>query len=288
VRKDAINHVLELMDKHLGKSVFEDKIKFKAGLTDSLGFINRNLLSKAESVKVRNLLIIAVIEMRAYFRIKEASEKNEMFIINNLVSEMRLDYMIDKAAAQMVIECLAELLGYDSQGYAQSFNFGTVKKGHVLQFGNYSWIVLQSSSNRAFVICEDIVARRAYYNKYGEVAWKDCDLRQYLNSKFYNTFSLEEQSRIQPVWNDDSLDNVFILSIYEARALFKNDAVRIAKHSGVATWWWLRSFGENGTLVAGVNFDGKIQVYGSYARSGDGGGVRPALWLKLDDDKTIF
>ena len=81
MRKDAINHVLQLMDKHLGKTVFENRVKFKAALSDSLGFIESKIISKTDSVKVRNLLNIAIVDMKAYSRIKEASENKEMFVI---------------------------------------------------------------------------------------------------------------------------------------------------------------------------------------------------------------
>ena len=61
--------------------------------------------------------------------------------------------------------------------------------------------------------------------------------------------------------------------------------IQIESHRNgvVVSWSWLRSFDESGTLVLGVNFDDSIQVYGSYAHSGDGGGVRSAMWLILDD-----
>jgi len=105
-------------------------------------------------------------------------------------------------------------------------------------------------------------------------------------------------------------DKVFLLSMDEAEKYFSSDRDRqsginltaetiekikdgfhinlkddVAEFGGI--WWWLRSPGSNTHLAAYVGGDGIIyslgmwvHASGAYGTSiGDGGGVRPALWL---------
>ena len=58
---------------------------------------------------------------------------------------------------------------------------------------------------------------------------------------------------------------------------------RIANYgSEGASWWWLRSPGDNSSRAASVSTDGCVFVYGYFILySASSGGVRPALWLNL-------
>ena len=49
---------------------------------------------------------------------------------------------------------------------------------------------------------------------------------------------------------------------------------------GTASWWWLRSPGNDSYSAAYVDADGDLDVDGYYVHHGTGG-VRPALWLNL-------
>jgi hypothetical protein len=48
-----------------------------------------------------------------------------------------------------------------------------------------------------------------------------------------------------------------------------------------ACWWWLRSPGDISSRAAGVGGDGGVSIDGIIVSHGNGGGVRPALWLNL-------
>ena len=53
-------------------------------------------------------------------------------------------------------------------------------------------------------------------------------------------------------------------------------------HKGVPTWRRLRSSGSNSKRAADVGDDGTIYTNGSSVDYiGKGGGVRPAMWVKL-------
>jgi len=57
--------------------------------------------------------------------------------------------------------------------------------------------------------------------------------------------------------------------------------------NGASSWWWLRSPGDFGYRAAYVSYDGYVLVYGKNvyglgSRGGRDGGVRPAMWIKID------
>jgi hypothetical protein len=63
---------------------------------------------------------------------------------------------------------------------------------------------------------------------------------------------------------------------------------RIAKFGIYNAWWWLRTPGRVGVKAVYIHGDGNIGIQGNNILKGnisDGrctGGVRPALWLRLD------
>jgi len=103
-----------------------------------------------------------------------------------------------------------------------------MQAGEGISFGNYQWRVLALQSNAALIMTDEIIEQRSYHNKYIDITWADCSLREYLNTEFYDRFSEEEKSRIVPVQNKnpdnpwfgtiggvDTEDKVFILSLEE-------------------------------------------------------------------------
>lgn len=110
----------------------------------------------------------------------------------------------------------------------------------------------------------------------------------------------------------DTQDNIFLLSIEEVCRYFgdscsklynrgknqrywferkdENNSKRIAKLLGEewSWWWWLRSPGRVNIKAVYIHGDGNIGIQGNNILKGnisDGkctGGVRPALWLKLE------
>lgn len=108
----------------------------------------------------------------------------------------------------------------------------------------------------------------------------------------------------------DTADSIFLLSIEEATCKYfgdssallyspkknkrywferkdENNSKRTASTKKGIWWWWLRSPGRVGVKAAYVHGDGNIGIQGNNILKGnisDGrctGGVRPALWLRL-------
>ena len=184
-----------------------------------------------------------------------------------------------------------------------------------MTFGRYSWQVLDIKNDRVLIIAEEIINLRWYHDDFVDITWTDCELREYLNAEFYNTFNQNEKARIIAVKNSNpdnpwfktnggtaTTDNIFLLSLEEVCGYFgdskknlsfkgkqkwlisdENDKARQAKYGSDFHWWRLRTPGYYGRTSASVNSNGSVYVRGNgvYGRPKDGGGVRPALWLKL-------
>ena len=194
--------------------------------------------------------------------------------------------------------------------------------GSFLYFGEYEqdnneatgkeaieWLVLDKQEDRMLVISRYGLDRQTYHTEFEEVTWETCSLREWLNSSFYETAFIPEEKRLiltseasadaNPWYGTaggiNTMDQVFLLSTYEANRFFEDDAARTCvgtpycyahgtyKDSNYGTcWWWLRSPGYNSYFAANVNSDGSVDLRGDlvdediikYA-------VRPALWINL-------
>ena len=192
--------------------------------------------------------------------------------------------------------------------------------GSLLRFGRWGgedieWRVLDIEPNRTLLITDKAIDCRQYHDRYEDVTWSDCSLRSWLNGEFYQeAFSPSERAMIfeARIINDDNpeygtnggpdtRDNVFCLSVDEARIYYENAKERIcyptvyAKEHGVWTSasggcdWWLRSPGDDADSAVVVDPDGYLFLSGN----GIAGGldvdfetivaietaVRPALWM---------
>jgi hypothetical protein len=102
---------------------------------------------------------------------------------------------------------------------------------------------------------------------------------------------------------EDTIDRIFLLSLEEVGDYFgdsksnlhtkgkqtwaiddQHNSERQAKYGDAFHWWRLRSPGYYGRTAASVNSNGHIYVRGNgvHGRPKDSGGIRPALWMKLD------
>lgn len=179
-----------------------------------------------------------------------------------------------------------------------------------------TWRVLAVKGNRALVISEKILDCQLYNDTYTNVMWTNCTLRKWLNSDFMDmAFTEDEQRRIITVTNsnpdndrypdskggEDTVDNIFCLSIPEANQYFSGDEDRKAAPTPYAKsrkcavkdeimsngeksgWWWLRTPGEDNGNASNVYNSGIV-----YRRGGDVDnfrtGVRPAFWIDFSDD----
>ena len=182
-------------------------------------------------------------------------------------------------------------------------------------FGNIFWQVLDVKGDSALIVTKDIIALQWYHHSFVDITWEESELRRYLNNEFYHSFHEEEKGKIRAVVNrnpdnqwfrtkggPNTTDKVFLLSLEEVCKYFgdstenlqikgnqkwlisdENNPKRQVKFGNAYHWWRLRSPGYYGRTSASVNAQGNVYVRGNgvYGRPKDGGGVRPALWLKI-------
>ncbi|GAB4044337.1 DUF6273 domain-containing protein [Spirosoma jeollabukense] len=189
-------------------------------------------------------------------------------------------------------------------------------KHDLIPFGPYRWQVLAiEDDSRALIITQDIVELRWYHTKFVDITWAGCAVRQYLNQELYHTFSQDEQARIIEVTNpnvdnpwfnttggQDTTDRLFLLSLEEVCQYFGDSSAKL-RNKGEQAWsiddennrkrqanygtdyhgWRLRSPGYYGRTGASINKNGHVYVRGNgvFGSPKDGGGIRPALWLRL-------
>lgn len=154
-----------------------------------------------------------------------------------------------------------------------------MNQGDIIKFGKFEWIILDIKDNQVLLLTNDVVERRPYHHKAGEITWADSDIRRYLNTEFYNLFTAEERKRILKTHNinkpnhwymtssgKDTDDYIFLLDIEDvvikyfgdsSHVLFnkkpndrywfnkrdKNNLNRLALYQGYGYWWWLRTSG---------------------------------------------
>ena len=185
--------------------------------------------------------------------------------------------------------------------------------GEIIQFGAYTWQILDIQGGRALVVSENIIEQRQYHTSWPDITWADCSLRAYLNDEFYNSnaFTDADRARIVQVTNvnednqwygtdggANTQDRIFILSIAEVVKYFGDSGQldnrpsgaqwiidqyslnRIATYNGTATLWWQRSPGLYNVRAAFVDEEGDLCIAG-FRVDNDDIGVRPALWLNL-------
>jgi hypothetical protein len=104
INREQVSGTLAIIKDHFGKAIFHDHGRFKGTLAD--------VLTESDDILVRNLLRIAVCELRAYERIEKAKSENNLFIVGTLVSEMFSKYGTGIDVAQVIVECIADLVGY--------------------------------------------------------------------------------------------------------------------------------------------------------------------------------
>ena len=152
------------------------------------------------------------------------------------------------------------------------------------------WKVIRKQVRKVLAVSIDNICEMKYQNSGGVITWKDCTLRNWLNTEFLEgCFTPEEAARIHmgfvigernPEWNtsggDSSRDKIFVLGFKEANKLFEDDA---ARDNG--SKWWLRTPGHGPSSAAYVNAGGAIDLKGISV--GEIIGVRPAMWLRVNE-----
>ncbi len=197
--------------------------------------------------------------------------------------------------------------------------YQNAKVGDIISLGAYEqdsnidngtedieWLVLAKESNRLLVISRYALDCKPYNTPRTSVTWRNCTLRKWLNTHFFNTaFSSTEQGLIPTVTvsadknpkystspGDATQDKVFLLSIPEANKYFDSDYTRACKLtvyaddqypyvlSAGAGRWWLRSPGSSQDCAAYVYHADGVYESGEYVNVDYL--VRPALWINLE------
>ena len=138
------------------------------------------------------------------------------------------------------------------------FNFESLKPGEIVLFGAYpqaadaahktpiSWRVLRNSDGELLLLSEHILDCKRYHGEFVDTSWSDCDLRRWLNEKFYNAAfnDAEKQRIVTTLCADngekcpDTRDNVFLLGTNEVKnftASLSEDA-KTARRAAGTDW----------------------------------------------------
>lgn len=179
-------------------------------------------------------------------------------------------------------------------------------------FGNYyqsdaegtekepiKWRVLEVKGNDVFLLSDRLLDCQVYNNKREAVKWKDCDLREWLNTTFINTaFSYSEKIAMwtTPVQNDSGVttyDRIYLMSsdeldneIYgfnnseDLNACRTNYAARGNGFEGYESAWWLRCDTDDvdGRIVGRDAYDEGSYEYVNWSQM-----VRPVVHINLEE-----
>ena len=190
-----------------------------------------------------------------------------------------------------------------------------VERGAVMTFGRWhkntmeerepiEWIALERKADKVLMVSRYIIECLSFHDSFAsfeDITWCDCTLRRWLNFEFYeNAFNEYEKRLINKtivraeknvLYNtdpgEDTVDEVFLLSIREVMRYLPSEEVRRAQQTPYLMKndskdvWWLRNPGIDHVSTVTVR-DGIIDRFG--CRNNFGLGVRPAIWINLGDD----
>jgi co-chaperonin GroES (HSP10) len=104
--------------------------------------------------------------------------------------------------------------------------------GDIIPFGDYKWRVLNVQNDKALIITEDIIFKRAYDEQSTDTTWEMSELREYLNNEFVVKFDstkivMINNKNTDNLWygtkgGNDTNDKVFLLSLEEVDMYFGN------------------------------------------------------------------
>ena len=327
----TMSEALGAISSAFGRDILLKPERLRAYIADYLpdGKVERNILGNLFKAGIPGKIDAACGKL--------PQEQQQLAV--RFVNQLKDDFGLDKEAAANVLWALAETLGWSKRPVAEiapeqestptpapvvetqraerRVEAQSVNVGDVISFGEFNWRVLDVQDGKALIISEEVIENKAYFFVQSDITWEECELRDYLNGEFYNSFGQTEKSRIAEIRIDNpnnpwcgknggnaTNDRIFLLSLDEVCRYFgdsitnlnkdhhednisdRNDAARIAKDSrGKTSMWWLRSPGFHSDSAAFVCHNGSVNVYG-YSVDTDDGGVRPALWLKLGGSET--
>ena len=252
------------------------------------------------------------------------------------IQECNYEIAIDLKNAgsyEEAIAVLEELGEYkDSASLLRVCERLNAKIGDYIYFGSYEqdnnaangkedieWLVLDKQDNKIFVISKYALDAKPYNKEWENITWENCTLRSWLNNDFYNAAFNEEdklaiiQAEVPAGKNPEhgtnpgnsTTDNVFLLSITEAKKYFSSDSSRqcvptdyaVAQDANTSSDytvggkavcpWWLRSPGDSQYYPAYIDFTGAVNSRRVSVFHYDDfldlryDCVRPALWINV-------
>lgn len=237
----------------------------------------------------------------------------KMFFIISIVlilySCVKPNHLKDISDSQCVSEysLSASIYDYDSIVFGKYELDGNTDNGTE----NIEWIILDKQNGRALLLSKYILDNIVYNKKQIDTDWKQCSLRQWLNSEFYDkTFNLSEKKLILPteLFDSNTTDYIYCLSLEEVNKYFNNDLIKdfycftedveyysnnYTNASTIVTDyynmkyydeggdWWLRTSGDYQDYCAYVDRGGWIDSRGTNVDN-PFMGIRPVLWLKYE------
>lgn len=200
------------------------------------------------------------------------------------------------SASEAVSGASAEQVSQSDNATDFASLLGNAKAGDVVEYGVYEqdndlsngpepilWRVLTVEGDKALVVSEYVLDAYAF-NDDGAKGnnWEASDLRAWLISDFAQSAGLSS-----------SAEELTLLSVDEAKRYFSNreslvcHVTAYAESRGIQTLlngasdWWLRTSGDVGSRASTVDVDGNVLPHGQFVFYYIG--VRPAIWLPLDD-----
>ena len=194
--REAVAKIISLC----GQDVLADPVRFQAGLSDFLHgntfHIERESLIMAIRLDVGRQLL--------YGTEKAASEQNR--IIRTAYATLTKGFGMEKTRGVSIIRSLVLALDWrsikvelwDSLDDSEANNtLCNVKKGDIINFGNYEWEALVVTDDMVLLFLQTIVDVGIPYNESsGNTTWENCTLRKWLNNDFYNRFSSVDKQAI--------------------------------------------------------------------------------------------
>ena len=230
-----------------------------------------------------------------------------LLIVGLIIFNVVADYIIPESKYQQAIECFEngdydtgrDILMDMNRNYkdSQKLILKYSQKGDTVVIGEYAgenieWLVLAKQGNKLLLISKDALFKHQYSDSEnsGGYSWYGSSLRDYLNGSFYRTaFTADEESIIlttkvkdtkQPdygkVYNYDTNDKLFLLSVDEAKNYFSSNNARSCGKT-----YWLRSVGWQYYCASQVKYDGSIDTEGANVID-EFYYVRPAMWVKVE------
>lgn len=268
-------------------------------------------------------------EFKAIGDYKDSAEQIEECRYNIAISSMNsgnfigayqdfeniIDYK-DSAELQASIRTEYEIALISKAEVGDIVHFGMYEQDNIDSNGSepIDWVVLEKSQNKTLLISNYVLDCYPFNKEQKEVTWEKSDVREWLNSTFYESaFSKEEQSFIQitHVKADDNPhygtsagnsteDKLFYLSVPEViKYSSDNGKKRIAfatpyaiaegveaMENGYAPWGLRTPGSKQFAITAIARNSGAICGIGNTTAAGEGfyvdatgQGVRPAMWI---------